>query len=607
MRPPTVTGRVALWALGFPAYATASFITAWLHEPWADEAQSWLLARDASVAELWTRLLHYEGTPGLWHTLLHVLQRCGLHYRGLNIFSAVIGCAAVFVLMRYAPFPAWVRLLLPFTFFLAYQYPVIARSYSLLPLLTFVAAVLLVMRPSPAPFWLVSMLVLMAAVSVHGFAMSAAISVYVVWRTGWNWPSKKRAIAAAAVYVVCLILLASAAWPAKDVIFPVHVNAASGRVLQVSGLMFRQAFAGNSILTAAALALSLPFLWKGGGLGLFVLVSVSLCAVSSVVYWQPWTQGLLFLGWVAAIWISANRTAPGPAPAIALAIVIACQLYWSARSMYYDWHQSYSGSRDAAQYIGSGACTDRVAGLGYSTTALQPYFPRNIFVNFDRGFWDWSSRNRTEEASLFFSTARPDCVVVGYKAAREQERRVGLLNRAGYDSIRRFPGNLFWEDRIYEPESFEVYKRARDVELPEFSVIGMADAAASSQLLSGFYGVESGSWRWTARRFSVLLRAPDGAVGSVELTVKFIIPPVQIQRLGSMTLAATVDRQELTPETYSTAGEVAYRRTVPASALVSEAVPVSFEFDKALAPSSADARELAAIAVSASLSKQFSK
>lgn len=32
------------------------------HEPWADEAQSWLIARDSSLSDLFLKRLHYEGT-----------------------------------------------------------------------------------------------------------------------------------------------------------------------------------------------------------------------------------------------------------------------------------------------------------------------------------------------------------------------------------------------------------------------------------------------------------------------------------------------------------------------------------------------------------------
>src|ERR1700693_235653 len=66
------------------AYALLAALTVHFHEPWGHEAQGWLLGRDASLAQLWGRLLHYEGTPGLWQTLLHALIRLGVSYSAYN-------------------------------------------------------------------------------------------------------------------------------------------------------------------------------------------------------------------------------------------------------------------------------------------------------------------------------------------------------------------------------------------------------------------------------------------------------------------------------------------------------------------------------------------
>src|SRR5262249_50086541 len=119
---------LSAWPLfaGATAYATFALLVASRHEPWADEAQSWLLARDSSLLQLWTRLLSYEGTTGLWQTLLPILIACGLPYRALNMVSVLPGLAAACLLLWRAPFPLGIRLALPFTFFLAFQYAVIA-------------------------------------------------------------------------------------------------------------------------------------------------------------------------------------------------------------------------------------------------------------------------------------------------------------------------------------------------------------------------------------------------------------------------------------------------------------------------------------------------
>ena len=57
--------------LGFfpvlPLYAILLAVVLWKHEPWADEAQAWLIARDCSGVELLFQRLRYEGHPGLWY------------------------------------------------------------------------------------------------------------------------------------------------------------------------------------------------------------------------------------------------------------------------------------------------------------------------------------------------------------------------------------------------------------------------------------------------------------------------------------------------------------------------------------------------------------
>lgn len=40
------------------------------HEPWADEAQSWLIARDLPYSRMIFSELRYVGHPALWYTIL---------------------------------------------------------------------------------------------------------------------------------------------------------------------------------------------------------------------------------------------------------------------------------------------------------------------------------------------------------------------------------------------------------------------------------------------------------------------------------------------------------------------------------------------------------
>ncbi len=128
------------------------------------------------------------------------------------------------------------------------------------------------------------------------------------------------------------------------------------------------------------------------------------------------------------------------------------------------------------------------------------------------------------------------------------------------------------------------------------------DARSAGQLLSGFYGIENGAWRWTGREFAVALGTPAGAAqkGAV-LELKLTVPPVTIEKLQSVTLSASMNGAALAPETYTKPGQYSYRRDIPATALSGDSAKVNFQLDKAMPPAGADVRELGIIVSSAGL------
>src|SRR5215468_4539763 len=74
------------------------------------------------------------------------------------------------------------------------------------------------------------------------------------------------------------------------------------------------------------------------------------------------------------------------------------------------------------------------------------------------------------------------------------------------------------------------------------SVVGMADGKSAFQLFSGFYYVEHGANRWTAKKFSVLLGAPPGSrEKGAMLRLELTMPESIIDHLKSVTLAAAVN------------------------------------------------------------------
>ena len=164
--PGAAERRFAL-AVAVAFFLIASAVTA-RHEPWRDEMQAWLIARDSvSIRDLLGHL-KYEGHPALWYLLLYTLQRLVVPLPALmQAAHLLIGAAAVALVARYAPFSRLQRAAFAGGYFPLYEYGVIARNYSLGVLLT-AAACALVARRREHPFALALALMLLAHSIVYG-------------------------------------------------------------------------------------------------------------------------------------------------------------------------------------------------------------------------------------------------------------------------------------------------------------------------------------------------------------------------------------------------------------------------------------------------------
>jgi hypothetical protein len=137
---------------------------------------------------------------------------------------------------------------------------------------------------------------------------------------------------------------------------------------------------------------------------------------------------------------------------------------------------------------------------------------------------------------------------------------------------------------------------------PVLSALKMSDPDAARELVAGFYGLESGTWRWTASKFVVALLPPQGAAqNGARLEFKFSLPEVIANKLGPLTLSAKVNGFALPSQPYSKAGEYIYTAAIPPETLRSGIGYLEFSTDKAMPPDNGDKRELALVAVSVAL------
>ncbi len=134
---------------------------------------------------------------------------------------------------------------------------------------------------------------------------------------------------------------------------------------------------------------------------------------------------------------------------------------------------------------------------------------------------------------------------------------------------------------------------------PEISLksdLPVKDPDALVQLTHGFYGLEEDRWRWTGPDFGVVLAEPEGAVEQgATLQVDLNISEVVLQRLGPITLSATVGGTPIEPQTFSEPGDTTYIRAIPPEQLTGEPIDIEFTTDRALPPEGTDNRELSLI------------
>jgi hypothetical protein len=126
----------------------------------------------------------------MWHLILMPFAKLGAPYElTLTLISFVFSGAAVWLILRYSPFPKIVRLVLPFTYFFFYQYSVISRVYCLM-MLEFVLLSLCYKRRNEKPLRYTAVLFLLCVTSAYGIVIAGGVAAVWLWEILWE--AKKR-------------------------------------------------------------------------------------------------------------------------------------------------------------------------------------------------------------------------------------------------------------------------------------------------------------------------------------------------------------------------------------------------------------------------------
>lgn len=165
------------------AYAALVIIGALHHEPWRDEANAWLVARDMDYWQL-LKFMSYDGNPPLWHTLLYPFAHMGFPYAAEFVIHTMVAIAMVSIFAIYSPFSKTFKLLFIFSYFMAFEYAVVARLYSLAVLILFtIAAVYRQRFQKPVLYALLVFFLYHTTIPIFGAAFALTlIFTYEIWK-----------------------------------------------------------------------------------------------------------------------------------------------------------------------------------------------------------------------------------------------------------------------------------------------------------------------------------------------------------------------------------------------------------------------------------------
>ncbi|MGA2981114.1 MAG: hypothetical protein ABSD76_16110 [Terriglobales bacterium] len=374
------------------AYSAMLLVGITHHEPWADEAQAWLLSRDLGYRYLVFHQIAYDGVPPLWPTILWIATHWfHLPYSSLGWIAGLCALAGCWFFCRYSPFPVLVRVLFPFTYFMAFQYAIVARPYVLLPLCVSVAAHCFA-DANRRPWRFVASVSALALLCAPGVMIAMGLVAARVWHTFRTWNqvplhAKRKLIGALIVFGVVMVLVARVNWPPADYSFarldrPVSSEGNFG--VRMLPRDISVAFFGSPIPSVAFLIVVGAWCACRRRFLPFVLPMTFILVFFASVYGNLWHCGALTMIAVAALWIAWPRkekdgersnlklqSALKALVFVGLTGLFAVQIYWTARTLSMDYAGAYSGSLDAANFLHAvGAVRPRPA---VSASIVVPY------------------------------------------------------------------------------------------------------------------------------------------------------------------------------------------------------------------------------------------
>ena len=389
-----------IYGIVFAAFVCMGVFAGLHHEPWADEAQSWLIARDNNNLIDLLKAVKYEGTLPTWHLINKAFQLAGLDYDHMFVIPLVFSAIGV-ILLFFTDAPLWSKIMLPFSFFVVYQNSVVARQYAMV----FPAMMLIVIfyrKRFDVPVRYHLALFLLALTSSFGVVISCSFMLWdfiIMLKKRFEGPAYKKYLLPFFGTGIVILVMSYLSLPPDDCStalnkYSLSKNATNALLFNIENTALRYIF--------LALMLALFVYYFRRILIQALVMTAPLIIFMAVVYQREWHMTYLFFLLVSLLMIfrddfkKTERPFEKPANVLAnimVVMLLAVQCAAGVYSVYYEHQHAYSPAKEIAEflrpYAGEGAVIDRE---GFNAIALSPYYDQPLYTNDTCGkaYFIWS-------------------------------------------------------------------------------------------------------------------------------------------------------------------------------------------------------------------------
>ena len=427
------------------------------HEQWADEAHAWLIARDTSFYTLFFKYLHTDGHPALWHLILKFFQLIGFKYKYMYIISTLFSSIGVSIFLFKSKFKWYIKLLLPFSYFVIYQYTVISRGYCLILMLLSLVASLWDKRVSKCYLFSFSLILLLSSEAYTFFLAGMIYLIYI-----YDYIKLRNSINNRKSFLACLIVLGIFFLITVLYVYPISSNTflTTFHFFNISDSFittYNQGLTVKLIFSLVILILINFVYFKESSVKKFIqfwFLVIPIFLFYNLMYYNAWHLGIFFLIVIFILWI--QNFVNSKVLNIFFLICLLVQCYWSFSSIRYDLFNTYSPSLEVANFIKKYDYDNlEILGASFHESAVNPYFDKNIYDNWnsDIAFYYWNTNNIYYDDLIYDKVY--DIVVVS-------DYYINEFNKLGYELGDRynsyyFDGYSYIENYKYESLGTTVY------------------------------------------------------------------------------------------------------------------------------------------------------